>query len=189
MKKMKHAFIIIIFSALSALAHAQANSTDYSEEWRPQYHFTPAHRWIGDPCGNVHFNGKYHAYSWGAAETDDLVHWTEINNDSFKDLPEGTAAFTGSVVVDRDNTAGYGKNAFIAAFTSFDKESKKQSQSIAFSHDEGRTFQYYDLNPVIDIWSTEFRDPTVIWDKQTERWIMLVAKALEKKSRSTLRPT
>ncbi len=158
-----------------------ADSLLYRETYRPQYHFTPAHRWIGDPCGTIRHNGKYMAYSWGGAESTDLVYWTEINDHAIKGIPDGISTFTGSVVVDKNNTAGYGKNALIAAFTSFDENSKKQSQSIAFSRDGGHTYQYYDLNPVIDIWSTEFRDPTVIWDDKSERWIMLVAKALEKK--------
>ncbi|MCM1347860.1 MAG: glycoside hydrolase family 32 protein [Firmicutes bacterium] len=176
-------FILTIITALVAgvASEAAENTMDYTEQWRPQYHYSPAHRWIGDPCGFVHFNGKFHAYCWGAAESPDMIHWTEINNQAIKDIPKGIAPFTGSVVVDTRNTAGYGDNAFIAAFTSFDEQSKKQSQSIAFSRDEGRTFQYYDLNPVIDTWSTEFRDPTVIWDSASQRWVMLVAKALEKK--------
>lgn len=61
-------------------------------------------------------------------------------------------------MVDKKNSAGYGENAFVAAFTSYDEQTKKQSQSIAFSRDGGVSYQYYDLNPVIDIWSTEFRD-------------------------------
>lgn len=170
--------LLLLFAIISIKAE---DIPVYTEKWRPQYHYSPAHRWIGDPCGLVHFNGKFHAYCWGAAESDDLIHWQEINREAIKNLPKGISPFTGSVVVDRDNTAGYGKNAFIAAFTSFDQASKKQSQSIAFSHDEGKTFQYYDLNPVIDTWSTEFRDPTVIWDENNGRWVMLVAKALEKK--------
>lgn len=168
-------------TTFSQEAPQQPSEAAYTEKWRPQYHFTPAHRWIGDPCGLVYFNGKFHGYSWGAAESDDLLHWTEINHNAIKDTPKGIGQFTGSVVVDKDNSAGYGKNSFIAAFTSFDEQSKKQSQSIAFSRDEGKTFQYYDLNPVIDTWSTEFRDPTVIWDNHTGRWVMVVAKALEKK--------
>lgn len=168
--------------AAAALSGFCADSeATYAEKYRPQYHFTPAHRWIGDPCGLVRNGGRYLAYSWGAAASDDLVHWTELNDHAIKELPPKTSAFTGSVVVDRDNTAGYGPGAMIAAFTSFDEDSKKQSQSIAFSHDGGETYRYYDGNPVIDIWSTEFRDPTVIWDEGSRRWVMLVAKALEKK--------
>lgn len=164
--------------------HSAKVTTDtalYSEPFRPQYHFTPAHRWIGDPCGLVKYGGKYHGYSWGAAESPDLIHWSEINREAIKGLPDNISPFTGSVVVDKDNTAGYGENALIAVFTSFDKDSKKQSQSIAFSLDGGDTFNYYDRNPVIDIWSTEFRDPTVIHYAPTGKWVMAVAKALEKK--------
>lgn len=173
--------MFIAFLVICALFTNASAEEAYTEKWRPQFHFTPAHRWIGDPCGLVYFQGKFHAYSWGAAESEDLIHWKERNQNAITDIPTGVAPFTGSVVVDKNNSAGYGDNAFIAAFTSFDEQSKKQSQSIAFSLDEGETFQYYDLNPVIDIWSTEFRDPTVIWDENTHRWIMLVAKALEKK--------
>lgn len=179
---MKNLFsAILFFTIIAPVCEATTTDVAYKEKWRPQYHFTPAHRWIGDPCGLVHFDGKFHAYSWGAAESTDLIHWTEINDNAITGLPKGIAPFTGSVVIDRNNSAGYGDNAFIAAFTSFDEHSKKQSQSIAFSHDHGKSFQYYDLNPVLDIWSTEFRDPTVIWDRQNNRWVMLVAKALEKK--------
>ncbi|MDE6300380.1 MAG: glycoside hydrolase family 32 protein [Muribaculaceae bacterium] len=158
-----------------------ADTTLYHEPYRPQYHFTPAHRWIGDPCGLIKHDGRYMAYSWGAAESQDLVHWTEINRDAILELPENVAPFTGSVVVDKNNTSGWGNDALVAAFTSFDRDSKKQSQSIAFSHDGGKTFRYYDLNPVIDIWSTEFRDPTVIRFEPAGKWVMAVAKALEKK--------
>lgn len=86
---------------------AVSDSLLYSEKYRPQYHFTPAHHWIGDPCGTIRHNGRYLAYSWGAAQSDDLLHWTEINDHAIKGLPKGTAAFTGSVVADRENSAGY----------------------------------------------------------------------------------
>ena len=153
----------------------------YSEPYRPQYHFTPEHRWIGDPCGLLKYDGRYLAYSWGAAQSNDLVHWEEINRDAIKGLPENISPFTGSVVIDKWDSADRGRNVPVAVFTSFDNNSKKQSQSIAFSHDGGATFSYYDLNPVVDIWSTEFRDPTVIRYEPTGKWIMAVAKALEKK--------
>ena len=153
----------------------------YSEPYRPQYHFTPEHRWIGDPCGLLRYDGRYLAYSWGAAQSDDLVHWEEINRDAIKGLPENISPFTGSVVIDKWDSADRGRNVPVAVFTSFDNNSRKQSQSIAFSHDGGATFSYYDLNPVVDIWSTEFRDPTVIRYEPTGKWVMAVAKALEKK--------
>lgn len=174
--------LIIPVLALAAVgAAAQPADSLYHERYRPQYHFTPAHRWIGDPCGNVRHGGRYMAYSWGAYESPDLVHWSELNDHAITGVPDGIATFTGSVAVDTAGTAGYGAGAYVAAFTSFDKETKKQSQSIAHSHDGGRTFTYYDLNPVIDTWSTEFRDPTVIPWPADSVWVMTVAKALEKK--------
>ncbi len=179
MKRFVTLYMLLLL--LAGNASSQDSQELYNEKYRPQYHYTPAHRWIGDPCGLIKFNGKYLAYCWGAAETTDLVHWKELNDNAITQLPKGIAPFTGSVVIDRQNTAGYGVNTPIAAFTSFDEASKKQSQSIAFSLDKGVTFQYFDLNPVLDIWSTEFRDPTVIWDEKNQRWVMLVAKALEKK--------
>lgn len=175
--------LVLLFATATAAVACAAQTEDntYREPLRPQYHYTPAHRWIGDPCGLVRFDGKYHAYSWGCALSDDLVHWQEVNRESLVDVPKGIGRFTGSVVVDKWDSAGYGKDTFIAAFTSFDEASKKQSQSIAHSHDGGLTFNYYDQNPVLDIWSTEFRDPTVIRDMENNRWVMLVARALEKK--------
>ncbi|MDE6628242.1 MAG: glycoside hydrolase family 32 protein [Muribaculaceae bacterium] len=178
MKSLTTACILLLAAAATATAEEVPL---YSEPYRPQYHFTPAHRWIGDPCGTIRYNGRYMAYSWGAAESPDLLHWKELNHMAIKNLPDGTSAFTGSVAIDREGTSGHGKNAWVAAFTSYDEASRKQSQSIAFSRDSGLTFHYYDLNPVIDIWSTEFRDPTVIRHEPSGQWVMLVAKALEKK--------
>lgn len=168
-------------ASTAAAVPSAAPDSLYHELYRPQYHFTPAHRWIGDPCGLVKYRGRYYSYSWGGAESSDLVHWTETSQHAIKGLPAGISAFTGSVVVDTAGTAGYGPGAMIAAFTGFHEDSKKQEQSIAFSVDSGRSYQYYDLNPVIDTWSTEFRDPTVIPDPEHRQWVMFVAKALEKK--------
>lgn len=180
-------FLFLIFFQCNLISvFAQSGSVSYpeplyAERYRPQYHFSPAHRWIGDPCGLLKHRGRYLAYSWGAAESPDLVHWRELNSMAIEGVPHDIATFTGSVAVDTAGSAGYGRDALLAAFTSYDRNSHKQSQSIAFSHDGGTTFRYYDQNPVIDIWSTEFRDPTVIWDPDSARWVMAVAKALEKK--------
>ena len=161
--------------------YAQRDSATYLEKYRPQFHYTPAHRWMGDPSGLIKHKGKYMAYNWGAAESDDLIYWKELNKSAIVDVPKDRATFTGSTVVDKWNKAGYGEDAMVAIFTGFHKESKKQAQDIAISTDGGEIFHYYDRNPVLDIWSTEFRDPTVIYDEKENRWIMVVAKALEKK--------
>lgn len=178
---MKKLYLLLIGLILCCPSYAQRDSATYKEKYRPQYHYTPAHRWMGDPSGLIKHNGKYKAYNWGAAESDDLVYWNEINKSAIAYVPEGRATFTGSTVVDKWNTTGYGEDTMVAIFTGFHKDSKKQAQDIAISTDGGNVFHYYDRNPVLDIWSTEFRDPTVIYDEKENRWIMVVAKALEKK--------
>ncbi|MDE6009998.1 MAG: glycoside hydrolase family 32 protein [Muribaculaceae bacterium] len=170
-----------LLSASAGAPEAAADTLLWHEPYRPAYHYTPAHRWIGDPCGLIKTGGRYLGYSWGAAETEDLVHWKEINDHAITGMPPKTAAFTGSVVVDTVGSAAQGRDTMVAAFTLFEEDSKKQCQAIAFSHDGGKTFSYYDLNPVIDTWSTEFRDPTVIRYQPTGKWVIAVAKALEKK--------
>lgn len=178
---MKKLYLILLCLVFSCPVYSQRDSASYQEKYRPQFHYTPAHRWMGDPSGLIKHNGKYLAYNWGAAESNDLIHWNELNKSAIVGVPEGRATFTGSTVVDKWNTTGYGEDAMIAIFTGFHRDSKKQAQDIAFSTDGGKNFYYYDRNPVLDIWSTEFRDPTVIYDEKESRWIMVVAKALEKK--------
>lgn len=154
--------------------------TLYNEPYRPQYHFSPEKGWIGDPSGFMHYQGKYHMFWWGKVESTDLVHYKEITPYAMVGADSNISYFTGSAVIDKKNTAGFGKDAYIAAYTVFEKDSKKQAQGISYSHD-GKTFHYYEGNPVIDIWSTEFRDPTIFWHEETQKWVMVVAKALEKK--------
>ena len=51
----------------------------YKELYRPQFHFSPSVGWIGDPCGLTYYDGKFHLFWWGKAESEDLVHYNEIN--------------------------------------------------------------------------------------------------------------
>lgn len=105
---MKYFFVCLAcFISCNLLAHV--SDSLYKEKYRPQYHFTPKHRWIGDPCGLIKHSGKYLAYSWGAAVSDDLVYWNELNDHAIKQVPEGISTFTGSVVIDKNNTAGWGE--------------------------------------------------------------------------------
>ena len=179
---MKTLNIINALLLAGTLSAGAQNNTDslYRESYRPQYHFSPQKGWIGDPCGFMYYQGKYHTYWWGKVESSDLVHYQEITPYAMTGADANIGYFTGSAVIDKKNTAGFGKDAYIAAYTVFEKDSKKQAQGISFSHD-GKTFHYYEGNPVIDIWSTEFRDPTVFWYEPTQKWVMVVAKALEKK--------
>nr|WEI57563.1 putative GH32 family protein [Micropterna sequax] len=157
---------------------------DYNEKYRPDYHFSPPYGWTNDPNGMVYHNGEYHLYyqhnpygsmwgnmSWGHTVSKDLKKWEHlpvaIVGDSLG------AIFSGSTVIDKDNTAGFGKDAMIAIYTS---AGQAQTQSIAYSTDNGRTFTKYEKNPVLtDPNYVDFRDPKVFWHEASKQWIMSLA--------------
>jgi sucrose-6-phosphate hydrolase SacC (GH32 family) len=173
---------------------AQLPAVSESEAWRPRYHYTPLRNWMNDPNGLVFFGGEYHLYyqynplgahwgniSWGHAVSTDLVSWQELP--VAIQATDQVMAFSGSVVVDHLNTGGFAPDgsrapALVAFFTGFDPVTKIQSQHLAYSLDRGRSYTPFEGNPVIDIGSTEFRDPKVFWYEPTQRWVMLVVAAL-----------
>jgi fructan beta-fructosidase len=172
-------FAILLITPVLAQEVSRANR---QEPYRPQYHYSPLEGWIGDPSGLIYYQGQYHMYTFGRgkAVSNDLVHYQQTA-DKVMTGDDGTIRyFTGSVAIDKNNSSGFGNNAWIAAYTIFTKETEKQAQGISYSTD-GDLFHYYKGNPVIDLESKEFRDPTVFWYEPTSKWIMVVAKAKEKK--------
>lgn len=158
--------------------------SNYNEQYRPQIHFTPAKNWMNDPNGMVYVDGTYHLFyqynpqgndwgnmSWGHATSTNLVHWTEqpvaLTRDELGDI------FSGSAVIDKDNTAGFGANAMVVLYTS---ASNVQQQSIAYSTDGGKSFTRYTGNPVIRNNDDNLRDPKVFWHEASKQWIMALAK-------------
>lgn len=157
---------------------------DYAEKYRPAYHFSPQYGWMNDPNGMVFFDGEYHLFyqynpfgcvwgnmHWGHAVSKNLTDWKYL---PVVLAPDSLGAiFSGSAVIDKENTAGFGKNAMVAIYTS---AGDVQAQSIAYSTDKGRTFTKYEHNPVIkNPGITDFRDPKVFWHKETSQWIMSLA--------------
>lgn len=189
--RLSHAVTAAALGASLVGAGDAAASTAYQELYRPQFHFTPAQHWMNDPNGLVYFRGEYHLFfqhnpfgstwgrmSWGHAVSRDLVHWQELP----VAIPEegDEMVFSGSAVVDAENTSGLGTRrepAMVAVYTAARPGS--QAQSLAYSTDRGRTWQRYAGNPVLDIGSREFRDPKVFWYAPERKWVMVVAKALE----------
>jgi levanase len=172
-----------------------ADGPSFSETYRPQFHYTPQKNWMNDPNGLVYYKGEYHLFyqynpngdswgdmSWGHAVSRDLVHWKELPLALSHDDKE--MVFSGSAVVDWNNTTGFGtkKNPpMVAIYTSYDKNTGVQAQSIAYSTDRGRTWTRYQGNPVIDIGSKDFRDPKVQWYAPTKSWLMTVSLSAEHK--------
>lgn len=166
------------------IKHSDKFEFEYNETFRPRFHFTPEYGWMNDPNGMVYFEGEYHLFyqynpygtmwgnmHWGHAVSTDLTSWTylptAIAPDSLGDI------FSGSAVIDVNNTAGFGKNAMVAIYTS---HGKTQQQSIAYSTDKGRTFTKYAHNPVLpNPGITDFRDPKIAWNDVSNQWIMTLA--------------
>ena len=157
------------------------------EKYRPVYHFSPAYGWMNDPNGMFYKDGVYHLFyqhnpygsmwgnmHWGHATSTDLVTW-EHHGDAISPDVLGTI-FSGSCVVDKDNTAGFGAGAVIAFYTS---ASDRQVQSMAYSLDNGKTFKKYARNPILTSTQRDFRDPKVIWHEDTKKWIMVLAVGQE----------
>lgn len=152
--------------------------------FRPSFHFTPPANWMNDPNGLVFFDGEYHLFyqyhphstvwgpmHWGHAVSTDLVHWQHLPIALYPD--EQGMIFSGSAVVDVNNTAGFGKNALVVIFT-YNKD-YKESQNLACSTDRGRTWTKYAGNPVIPhpAHVRDFRDPKVFWHE--DHWVMALA--------------
>ena len=185
--------LVIIGSSLCKNTFAQKL---YHEMYRPQVHFSPKKGWMNDPNGMVHHNGIYHLFfqhypdstvwgpmHWGHATSTDLVHWQEqpiaLYPDSLGYI------FSGSAVVDKNNTSGFGKDGqepLVAIFTHHDpvrekaKRNDVENQSIAYSLDNGATWIKYAQNPVLkNPGITDFRDPKVMWYEPKKKWIMTLA--------------
>lgn len=160
---------------------------------RPHFHFAPARNWMNDPNGLIFYRGKYHLFfqynpednqwgnmSWGHATAADLINWQELPL-AISYTPTH-AIFSGSAVVDYFNTTGFGSienPAMVAIFTAHQHDSQHQAQSLAYSTDEGLTWQHYEGNPVLDLKMKDFRDPKVMWNTVNEAWVMSVVKPQE----------
>jgi fructan beta-fructosidase len=169
----------------------------YREPFRPQFHFTPATNWMNDPNGLLFFEGEYHLFyqfnpfgnkwghmSWGHAVSPDLVHWNHLPVALAEE--NGVMIFSGSAVVDWNNSSGFGKDGkapLVALYTGHYTTKPLQNQHVAYSNDRGRTWTKFSGNPVLDIGERDFRDPKVFWHEPTRRWIMVAAWPVHRKVR------
>lgn len=157
------------------------SATIYKEPLRPGFHFTSKRGWLNDPNGLVYLDGEYHLFyqqnpygwdwgnmHWGHAVSLDLIHWSEL---PIALMPKvyNDWCFSGSAVVDKDNTSGFGDGktpAIVAAFTSTGR-----GECIVYSNDRGRTWSEFEGNPVL---KHAGRDPRLLWFAPAKRWIMAV---------------
>ncbi|MEO7308807.1 MAG: glycoside hydrolase family 32 protein [Chitinophagaceae bacterium] len=186
--------IVMLFT--TSTIKAQKLFDDGGEVYRPKVHFTPGKHWMNDPNGMVYYKGiyhlffQYHPYSsvwgpmhWGHATSQNLVTWKQEPIAIYPDSI-GTI-FSGSAVVDKNNTSGFGKNGrppLVAIFTQHNTAGEKagsnnfQTQSLAYSNDAGKTWTKYSGNPVLkNPGITDFRDPKLMWYAAGKKWIMTLA--------------
>lgn len=191
---MKYLLIISLLLTFSTIE--KVNGQTFNEPHRPQIHFSPKTGWMNDPNGMVYSNGTYHLFfqhnpdstvwgpmHWGHATSKDLVHWEQQPIALYPDSL-GTI-FSGSAVVDVNNTSGFGKSGktpLVAIFTHHDPKGEKagrddfQTQGIAYSLDEGKTWTKYAANPVLkNPGIRDFRDPKVFWYDAAKKWVMSLA--------------
>lgn len=197
--------VIIFFAVISCIGcrtndttslNEHADTTYYQEAHRPQLHFSPAANWMNDPNGLVYFKSEYHLFyqhypegdvwgpmHWGHAISKDLVHWEHLPIALYPDSIG--MIFSGSAVVDVNNTSGFGSidnPPLVAIFTYHNMQMEKagavdyQTQGIAYSTDAGRTWVKYPDNPVLkNPGIKDFRDPKVFWYEPAKKWIMTLA--------------
>ena len=161
--------------------------TTNTEKYRPAYHHTPLYGWMNDPNGMFYKDGKWHLYyqynpygskwqnmTWGHSASNDLINWEHL---PLAIKPNGLGAvFSGSCAIDTENSAGFGKDAVLAMYTS---AGTNQIQSLAHSNDDGTTFDIYPGNPVLTL-ESEARDPNMFWDPESKLWHLVLAHALDK---------
>jgi fructan beta-fructosidase len=189
----KQSLVLASAFVLAASAVAQSvNPAGYDQPYRPQYHFSPQMHFMNDPNGLVFFKGLYHLYyqynptqlvagnqSWGHATSTDLIHWTNlpIAIPEMVTGPTPGQIFTGSAVVDSNNTSGFFDGhpggGLVAIYTL--NEPTKEVQNVAYSLDDGTTYKEFKNNPVLDLQNPNFRDPKVFWYAPGSQWIMAVA--------------
>ena len=182
----------LLFCLLAVLT-ANAQTDYYQERFRPQYHFSTQKNWINDPNGLVYLNGQYHLFyqhnpygnnwghmSWGHSVSTDLIHWKQLPVALREE--NGIMMFSGSAVLDPKNKTGFGQKKgdmpLVAIYTGHD--SLLQTQNLAYSLDNGRSWQKYSANPVLDLQLKDFRDPNVFWYEPAKKWIMAVSMPNEK---------
>ena len=153
------------------------------EKFRSIYHHTPVYGWMNDPNGMFYKDGVWHLYyqynpygsqwenmTWAHSTSTDLIHWKN-HGEVIQPDALGTI-FSGSSVVDKENTAGFGKDAVVAFYTS---AGAAQTQSIAYSTDNGETFKKYVNNPILTSDVPDFRDPNVFWNEEMKQWNLILA--------------
>jgi len=186
----KHRITLLLLSVIMSLSLIHAAepylSTNYDEPYRGQFHFSQQSGWMNDLNGMWYNNGSYNitvqawpasldglAKSWGHATSTDMMHWTQISNAIDPDVNVPGDCWSGSAVVDVNNTSGFGSITnppLVIIYTATTK-----GTCLAYSTDQGVTWVAYSGNPVaIGGHNADTRDPHVFWHAPTNKWVCVL---------------
>jgi sucrose-6-phosphate hydrolase SacC (GH32 family) len=181
------------FAFTAGIARDGYRDTDYSQPWRPQFHFTSRRNWLNDPNGLVFDGERYHLFfqhnplatnwgnmTWGHAVSPDMVHWRQLEHALLPYRVDGRVGtiFSGTAVVDHDNSLGVqvGDTKTLCAFFTFAARPKFY-QAMAYSTDGGNSWKYWNKGRAV-VENQGFddgeRDPKVFWHEPSQRWVMVL---------------
>jgi feruloyl esterase len=138
---------VTLFLAAALTRPEVQTATSYSEPWRLQFHYSQPERFMNDPNVLAYHDGEWHLFCqygpgngivWGRAVSKDLLHWENLPI-AIPRQEEGKNPFSGSAVIDRENTSGFGRPgtpAMVAVYTAAGRGS--QAQALAYSLNKGR---------------------------------------------------
>lgn len=163
----------------------------YDEPYRNQFHFSPAIGWMNDINGAWYRDGVYHLtyqadeahlapgnVGWGHAVSRDMVHWKQLPMALEPGRNTVGAAYSGSVVLDTADTAGFGAGIPILIYTD-----SAVGQCMNYWSERENRFVPYAGNPIVamdeegrqdGLEPGAQRDPKVFWDETGGQWIMMV---------------
>lgn len=160
------------------------------DAWTHAFHLTVPDHWLNDPQRPVYAQGAYQYFylynadypepsgtSWRRVSTTDGMRFTDHGVALDKHAQRNGGLWTGCLVVDDTNSAGFGEGAVIAIVTQIDSVGggDGQAQFLWFSTDDGSTFEPYSDAPVLANRGYEhFRDPKIV--RVGESWVMALAE-------------
>ena len=163
----------------------------YVYPFRPQIHFSPETGWINDPNGLVFADGVYHLYyqwnpygiiwgnmHWGHAVSRDLITWE--HRPMAMEPDEYGPVFSGCGWQDKENAAGFGKNALLFFYTASGGNNQwsidagnRHTQRLAVSLDGGETLRKTE-GTILDHMTDGNRDPKIFYHHKSGAYVMVL---------------
>lgn len=161
--------------------------TRSNETFRPQFHYSPLHGWMGDPNGLFYYKGLWHLFcqysdisngprTWGYATSSNLLYWMHKPLPLGKETPKDQY-LSGGGAVDWNNDTGLkqGDHPPLLLFYTHAPYggTEPNTPRMACSTDAGKTWQHWSGNPLFTTADLKDRDPKAFRYGQTGDWFLL----------------